>query len=57
MLAAAPIYFEGGLKTSIAYIVAAIFASGAAANFWATRGKHFGWMLLAVAGLLAVIGV
>ncbi|MFT4584936.1 MAG: hypothetical protein ACI915_002882 [Gammaproteobacteria bacterium] len=56
MLAAAPIYFEGGLKTSIAYIVAAIFASGAAANFWATRGKHFGWMLLAVAGSLAVIG-
>lgn len=56
VLATAPIYFEGGLKTAVAYIVASIFASGAVANFWATRGRHFGWMLLAAACSLAFIG-
>lgn len=55
-LAAAPVYFEGAPKTAIAYIVASIFASGAIGNFWATRGRHFGWMLLAVACSLALFG-
>lgn len=56
VLAAAPVYFEDGLRAVIAYIVAAVFASGALGNFWATRGTHFGWALLAAACLLAIFG-
>lgn len=48
--------FDGELRTTIAYIVAAIFASGAIANLWAFRGRHYGWPLLAVACLLTLMG-
>lgn len=37
--------------------VAAIYASGSFANLWATRGKHFGWVLLMIATGLAVAGL
>lgn len=56
MIAAAPLYFEEWVRTAVAFIVSVVFASGALANFWATRGRHFGWMLLATACSLAVIG-
>lgn len=36
--------------------VAIIFATGAAANCWATRGRHFGWVLLAIATVLTLLG-
>jgi len=55
-LAAAPLYFDGEQKRLAVIVVSAIYASGAAANFWATRGRHFGWMLLALATGLAVAG-
>ena len=42
---------------AVALGVAILYFSAAAANFWATRGRHFGWVLLAIAGGLAVFGV
>jgi len=55
-LTLAPFLFEADQKTVVAYIVGGIFASGAIANWWATRGRHVGWMLLATAGSLAILG-
>jgi hypothetical protein len=36
---------------------AAVFAAGAVANAWASRGRHFGWALLAVVVGLALAGM
>ena len=38
----------------IAYVTALVYALGAFANFWGTRGRHFGWIPLAVS--VALIG-
>ncbi|MEM9622157.1 MAG: hypothetical protein AAF993_10940 [Pseudomonadota bacterium] len=56
VLALAPAYLDAGTTSVVAYTVAAIFAGGALGNLWATRGKHFGWLLLAAATGLAVAG-
>ncbi len=46
---------EAQLATGL--LVAALYSFAAAANFWATRGRHPGWVLLglAVAAILAGI--
>lgn len=46
---------EAQLVTGL--LVAALYGFAAAANFWATRGRHPGWVLLglAVAAILAGI--
>jgi len=42
------------VTVAIALLVGAMFAYAAAANLWATRGRHPGWMLMAAAvGLIA----
>lgn len=41
----------------VALVVAALFASGAAANLWALRGRHFGAPVLGLVALLALGGV
>ena len=33
-----------------------LYGFAAAANAWATGGRHFGWMVLAAATLLALAG-
>lgn len=38
------------------YGVAFLFFSGAVGNFWATRGKHIGWVLLGLSTVMAVLG-
>jgi len=55
-LAVAPVYFDAEQKRLAVTVVSAMYASGAAANFWATRGRHFGWMLLVLAASFAVAG-
>jgi hypothetical protein len=35
------------------FVAGAIYSSSAAANFWAMRGRHFGWVMLAIAATLA----
>jgi len=37
--------------------VGALYVFGVVGNFWATRGRHPGWMLLAAALVLIVLGV
>jgi len=55
-LALAPLYFDAEQKRLAVTVVSAMYGTGAAANFWATRGRHFGWMLLILATGLAVAG-
>jgi len=45
------------LRALVGWVALAIFLSGAAANAWATRGRHFGWMLLALTSGLTVAGL
>lgn len=43
-----------GATVATALLVGSMFAYAAAANLWATRGRHPGWMLMAAAvGLIA----
>lgn len=46
---------EGRLVTGI--FVGGLYLYGAIGNFWGTRGRHPGWMLLAVALVLMVAGL
>ena len=55
VLIAAPLRLEGEARLVTALFVGALFLFGALGNLWATRGRHPGWMLMAVAvGLIAV---
>jgi hypothetical protein len=38
-------------------LVGSSYLYGALGNLWATRGRHFGWMLYAVALILIAAGV
>ncbi len=40
----------------IVVTLSCVFAFGALANAWATRGRHFGWMALSAVVALAVAG-
>lgn len=55
-LTLAPFILSPDARTTIAITVAFMYFTGAAANIWATRGRHFGWPLLTVAAILALIG-
>lgn len=46
---------EAGLVSGI--FVGGLYLYGAIGNFWGTRGRHPGWMLLAVALVLMVAGL
>jgi hypothetical protein len=52
VLAASPLLTAHDRELALA-IAGFIYGSAAAANFWATRGRHFGWILLGVAAALA----
>ncbi|MFK7955032.1 MAG: hypothetical protein AB8B96_02960 [Lysobacterales bacterium] len=56
VLLLSPRYLTGTTQTVVICAMAAILASGSVANFWATRGKHFGWVLLAIACGIALAG-
>jgi len=57
ILLAAPTQFPEAARTVIVLGVAAVYLSGSLANLWATRGSHFGWILLALATGLTVAGL
>ena len=40
----------------IVVIMVCVFGFSALANAWATRGRHFGWMMLSVVVAMAVAG-
>ena len=56
-LLAVPTQFPETARKVIVLSVAAIYLSGSLANLWATRGRHFGWALLAIATSLALAGL
>ncbi len=52
VLVAAPHLFEGETRRWVVYACAAMLGSGALANMWGTRAKHFGgYALLLITGL------
>lgn len=56
-LIAAAIWFEQDARLATSLLVGSSYLFGALGNFWATRGRHPGWMLYAVALVLIVFGL
>ena len=54
-LIAAAAWFGPQARLATGLLVGSSYLFGAAANFWGTRGRHPGWMLMAAA--VALIGV
>lgn len=52
ILTASPLLTAHDRKLAL-FIAGAIYGSAAAANFWAMRGRHIGWLLLGTAAALA----
>jgi hypothetical protein len=55
-LIAAAIWFEPGARLATAFLVGSSYLFAAVGNSWATRGRHPGWMLMAAALFLIVLG-
>jgi hypothetical protein len=56
-LIAAAIWFEQDARLAIGLLVGSSYLYGALGNLWGTRGRHFGWVLYAVALVLIAFGV
>jgi hypothetical protein len=56
-LIAAAIWFEQDARFATGLLVGSSYLFGALGNLWATRGRHPGWMLYAVALILIVFGI
>jgi hypothetical protein len=55
-LIAAAVWFEPHARLATGVLVGSSYLFGAVANLWGTRCRHPGWMLMAVALLLIVLG-
>lgn len=49
-------WLDPAARLSISLMVGATFLFGALGNFWATRGAHPGWVLMAIALALIAFG-
>lgn len=56
-LIAAAIWFEKDARLATGLFVGSLYLFGVLSNFWATRGRHPGWMLMAAALVLIAIGI
>ena len=56
-LIAAALWFDQQAKLATGLLVGSSYLFGAIGNLWATRGRHPGWALYAVAILLIFIGL
>jgi hypothetical protein len=56
LLIATPWLGAGQARFAIVCAAVAVFGAGAAGNAWASKGRHFGWMLLAIVTGLAIAG-
>ncbi|MGI9422902.1 MAG: hypothetical protein ACR2PA_06890, partial [Hyphomicrobiaceae bacterium] len=56
LLATGPLFLTASEQGLAALIVGTMFLTGAVGNFWATKGRHFGWILLTCALVLAWSG-
>ncbi len=57
LLVIGPVYLTAPEQVFAALAIGAMYLTGAVGNFWATRGRHIGWVLLACAAGLAWTGV
>jgi hypothetical protein len=57
LLIAAPSLGSSEARDWIIAMCMVTFGAGAVANAWATRGRHFGWIVLALVTGLAGIGI
>lgn len=55
-LIAAPFWFDGSARLTTAVFVGSFYIYGAIGNLWGTKGRHFGWVLLAIAVILIAYG-
>ena len=55
-LVAAALWFSDDARLATAWFVGGLYLFGAAGNLWGTRGRHPGWMLLAIALALIAVG-
>jgi len=56
-LIAAALWFEQDARLATGLLVGSSYLYGAVGNLWGTRGRHPGWMLMAVALVLIVLGI
>jgi hypothetical protein len=49
-------WFGPDVRLAISLLVGGCYLYGAIGNLWATRGRHPGWMLMAAALLLILLG-
>jgi hypothetical protein len=56
-LVAAATWFGRDVRLATGLAVGGLYLYGALGNLWGTRGRHPGWMLLAVALVLIAYGV
>ena len=56
LLIAAPLMASEPARHWIIVTLACVFALGALGNAWATRGRHFGWMMFSAVVAMAAAG-
>jgi hypothetical protein len=56
-LIAAASWFDQDARRVTGLFVGSLYLFGALGNFWGTRGRHPGWMLMAAALVLIVFGI
>ena len=56
-LIAAANWFGHDARLATGLFVGGLYLFGALGNLWATRGRHPGWMLMAAALILIVVGI
>jgi hypothetical protein len=56
LLIAAPLMASEPARHWIVVTLASVFTLGALGNAWATRGRHFGWMVFSAVVAMAVAG-
>jgi len=57
LLCAIPLMASDPARRWIIAVLVAVYAAAAIGNAWASRGRHFGWMLLSVVVALALCGL
>jgi hypothetical protein len=57
VLIVAALWFEHDARLATGLLVGSSYLYGAVGNLWGTRGRHPGWMLMAVALVLIVLGI
>ncbi len=57
LLIAAPSFASDSARRWVIFVLAAVYGFAAIGNALASRGRHFGWMVLAAVVILALAGI